>query len=116
MTANNRTPRDAKQAVVHCAEQGMPNLCGAARRGVSIQHFEVTVPGGAVQVALDFEALGGMRMHDALYTVQLTNHVTQGTGLSLVANRTAAGLLVTSVVAADVLDVLVIGQLAGQLA
>lgn len=116
MMAQNRTPIDAEKVEPYCASQGIPNMCGAARRGVTVQHFQLTVPALAVQVALDFEAAGGKRMHDALYTVQLTNHVTQGTGICAPGDRTAAGLLVTSVVAADVIDVTVTGQLSGQLA
>lgn len=108
-------PKDARSQIPFCDDQGMANIMGCPRRGQSIQRFQAVVPGAAVQVTINFAAAGGVPMADALYTVMLTNHTTQGTGLSLPANRTAQDLIVTSVAAADVIEVLVIGPVAGQL-
>lgn len=115
MPSPNKTPKNAADLVPYCADQGIPNLAGAGQRGVSVQRFQVIVPALAVAYTLIFVPEGGMDMGHADYHVQITNHTTQGTGICDPATRTAKQLEITSVLAADVLEVLVCGRLKGQL-
>lgn len=115
MTTPNRTPKDAQDHIPFCADQGIPNLVGTPKKGFGAQSFRVTVPGAAVTYTLVFETEGGMDMADAAYRVEITNHTTQGTGIAPLADRTAKQLILRSVAAADVLEVLVTGTLKGQL-
>jgi hypothetical protein len=115
MPSPNRTPKNAADAVAYCADQGIPNLVAAGQRGVSVQRFQVVVPALAVAYTLIFVPEGGVDMANADYHVQLTNHTHQGTGICDPTTRTGKQLVITSVVAADVLEVLVCGKLKGQL-
>jgi len=115
MPSPNKMPKNAADYVAYCADQGIPNLVGAGQRGVSAQMFRVIVPALAVDYTLVFVAEGGVDMADADYHVHLTNHTSEGSGIAALVTRTGKQLVITSVAAADVIEVVVCGKLKGQL-
>jgi hypothetical protein len=113
MAAVSNNPKRADAHIPFCKDQGMPYLAGAAKAGVTIQRGQIAMPADGI---LLFSVLGFSKMQPgAVYSVMIHNHTgaVQGT----VANnaRLPEQLTVVGPTAADILDVVVIGQLDGQL-
>lgn len=111
MAAISNLPKRADAHIPFCKDQGLPYIVGAAKTGVSIQRGQIAMPADGVIL---FSALGFEAMTTG-YQVLLHNHTgaVQGT----VANnaRLFDRFTVVGPTTADVLDIVVIGTLAGQL-
>lgn len=105
--------KDACDHIPYAADQGMKNLVGAFKRGVSVQSFSVAMPADGI---IKFATLGLSDMADGDYQVYIQNH-TDAADESLVAraDRKTTQFTITNTDTADELDILVIGKLAGQL-
>jgi hypothetical protein len=105
--------KNAKDHIPYCADQGMPNLVAASASGISIQSFQALMPADGVFV---FAEQGLSDMETAAYLVLIHNHTgtTQGTVDN--ADRTVSQITVTGPTTSDVLDIVIVGQLKGQLA
>lgn len=111
--AQSNLTKHAKDQIPFCADQGIPDLVGAAKAGVSIQHKVTTMPAGGV---IDFAAYGMQNMASSNYAVIVINHTSAGTGTVAAAARTPTQITITGPTTADEIDIIIIGQLDGQLA
>lgn len=111
--ATSNTPKNADTAIPILKDQGIPNICGAYAKGVSAQYAILSSAGGAE--AVTFAGLGLSDMANATYVVLVQNQ-TDVADEAAVTAKTAQGFTVTGPDAADVLDILIVGQLKGQLA
>lgn len=104
--------KDLKDYMPILADQGMPNLVGAYARGVSMQYFQAAMPADGV---ITFSSAGVSDMESATYGVLIHNHSdAAASGTCLNNARTATQITVTGPTEADVLDVIIVGQLKGQ--
>lgn len=114
--ADNTRVALAKDSEPFAASQGMPTYCGAGKAGLSIQQLTAwPMPSGGV---LDFgdEGLRDMDISDTVYSVLIHNHTDaadEGTCLENV--RLGGQLTISGCDTADVLDVVIIGTIKGQL-
>lgn len=108
--------KKASAHIPYCEDQGMPNLTAAAKSGVAIQHLAAwPMPSGGVLVFAD-EGLSDMDITNGAYSVLIQNHTDAADeGTCLEAVRLNTQLTITGPDAADVLDVVIIGTLKGQL-
>ena len=105
----SRLPKDAKDHIPYCSDQGIPNITGTPSRGVGLQSFQTTMPNGGV-IALPF------KMENTSYRVYIHNHTREAmAGLVANSDRAINQITVTGPTNGDVLDILIIGQLQGQL-
>ena len=112
--ADSRTPKDAEDHIPFCKDQGLHNLCGAGTRGVSIQ----VIPGHVTASdpeTLTFADLGLMDMADADYAVFGQNQ-TDVADQPYFDAKAAGSFQMNGPDAADVVDIVVVGRLKGQLA
>ncbi len=116
---SGRTPKDAKDQIPFCDDQGMPNLCGAAARGVAVQHLTWPMESGGVVVFADV-GLSDMEVDAANgyggYVVLIQNQTdVADEGTVAEAAKLPTQITVAGPDVADVLDIAIIGQLKGQL-
>lgn len=104
--------KDAKDFIPYCADQGIPNISGTNKPGLSVQALpEWSMPAGGV---LAFEDEGLMGMADTNYGVVVQNQ-TSTARPATVGSKTATQCTITGPNAADVLDIVITGRLRGQL-
>lgn len=122
MSSASTLPKKADAYIPYCKDQGLPFLAAAARSGVSIQlkTFIQTAAG-----VFDFAAEGLLPMADGNYALLLHNH--SGLAETGVAgpiadyptadpvNRTPAQFVIAGPSPGDIIDVVVVGKLNGQL-
>lgn len=114
MSGTNK--KDAKDFIPYCQDQGMPNLVGAAVSGQSIQKLSGwPMPTGGVIVFED-EGLVNMDISNGTYAVFVQNQ-TDAADEGTVAEAAKLGnqLTIVGPDVADVLDVMIVGTLEGQL-
>ena len=111
MDAKSVYPQDAHRHLPFLADQGIPNLCGAFAQGVSIQVLRIQMPADGV---INFAANGMSDMENDQYAVLIQNHsdpADEGT----VGTRSTLAFTITGPDTNDNLDIIVVGQLKGQL-
>lgn len=108
-------PKKASDHLPYCQDQGMPYLAGAGKAGVSIQvKALIAMPADGI---LTFAAMGMMDMADTAYAVFIHNHTDAADEATLAANvRLTDKITVTGPDTADLLDVMIVGRVAGQTA
>lgn len=111
MDAKSVFPKDAHRHLPYLADQGIPNLCGAFAQGVSIQVLRITMPADGI---INFAANGMGDMADANYAILIQNH-SDAADEATVGTRAYNAFTITGPDTGDALDIVVIGQLAGQL-
>lgn len=109
----NRTPKNAKDFLTFCEDQGIPNLCGASARGVSIQYASFVM--GSAPDDFVFAENGLQDMEGDNYVVLPWNQ-TDVADQGVISAKTGKQFTITGPDAADVVDLLIVGQLKGQLA
>lgn len=104
--------KDAKDFIPYCADQGIPNIAGTNAPGVSIQVLpNWSMPAGGAVVFAD-EGLSDMA--DTAYAVLLQNQ-TDVADPGVAGSKAASGFTITGPDQNDVLDIIIIGRLSGQL-
>jgi hypothetical protein len=113
MQAKSNFPKDAHRHMPFLADQGIPNMAGAFKQGVSIQHLCTTMPNGGVIV---FSANGLGDMENGNYAIIIQNH-SDAADEATVARvaRLTTQFTIVGPDNGDELDIVVIGQLKGQL-
>lgn len=109
-------PKKARDQIPYCEDQGMPYLAGAGAAGVSVQHKPNWVmPAGGVFV---FANEGLVPMADTAYSVvfQTQNGIAAVGNYpkAVLANKTGTQFTVTGPSTSDVIDVVIVGKLQGQ--
>ena len=105
--------KSAQSQIPYCEDQGISNLAGAFARGVSIQHaiFEmVSSPDDFV-----FADEGLSSMADATYVVYAQNQ-TDSTDQAKADGKTTLKFTINGPDIGDVVDLVIVGRLKGQLA
>jgi len=122
MSAASTLPKKAEDHIPYCKDQGLPFLAAAAKAGVSIQAKTFIQTAGGV---FDFAAEGLEPMADGAYAVLMHNH--SGLDEAGVAgpiadyptadpgNRTPAQFVIAGPPPGDVIDVVIVGRLRGQI-
>ncbi len=111
-----KTKKDAKDYIPYCNDQGMSNLAGAAKSGISIQHLsDWPMPAGGVVVFAD-EGLADMDVDDDNYSVIIQNHTdVADEGTVAASGKLGTQFTIVGPDTADVLDIVIVGTLKGQL-
>ena len=105
--------KDAADHIPYCADQGMSHLCGATLSGVSVQWKQFTMVAGGV---FNFVNNGLTNMASSAYGVFIQNHSDAADEATVdPATRTQTQFTIVGPDNNDVLDVLIIGPIAGQL-
>ncbi len=109
-------PKDLKNYIPILADQGIKNLVGSPAKGVSIQVLAaVEMPADGIFVFAD-NGLENMAEAGA-YAVIVQNHTDPADEATcLAAARLGTQITLTGPDTSDVLDILIIGQVSGQLA
>lgn len=110
--ATSNTPKQLDTAIPILKDQGIPNLCGAFAKGVSIQSISHTMAAAPDTFVFDDEGLSDMA--DTDYIVLPWNQ-TDVNDQSVISAKTTKQFVITGADAADVVDLLIIGRLKGQL-
>lgn len=108
---SGRMKKDIWDHIPILKDQGIRNVVGAHQQGVSLQVKQIPMPAGGVIVFADH---GLSNMADAEYSV-FTQNQTDVADPGTVGSRTTAEFTITGPDAADVLDILIIGKVKGQL-
>lgn len=96
----------------YCRDQGLRNLTGAYQNGLGIQKHQLTMPADGILV---FAAHGLSDMADTSYSVMIHNHTTEAKqGKSALADRKTTQLTIVGPAEGEVLDVVLIGAIKGQ--
>jgi hypothetical protein len=112
--ATSTIPKNAQEYIPYLKDQGIPNVTGAAAKGVSIQVHQVAMPSDGIVV---FATHGLMDMADGSYVVLIHNHTTEAKqGKSALADRKATQLTIVGPAEGEILDVVLVGKLKGQIA
>jgi len=111
--AGSGLPKDMSTYMPELQDQGVKNLVGTPERGVSIQKFQAEMPADGILV---FEDNNIENMADENYMVLIHNHTGSNQGIVPTADRETTQLTVTGPTTADLLDVVLIGTVKGQLA
>lgn len=104
-------PKDAKDFIPYCEDQGIPNLCGAFARGVSIQHVIYSAGAGADAVLFSEQGLSDMA--NTAFVVIAMNQTAVARPMA-VSSKAVTGFTITGQNAADVVDLIIVGRLKGQ--
>jgi len=91
-------------------EHGIEYVCGAGVAGLGVQALTFTMVTGGV---VNFAAVGLADMANATYQVLGTNQTDQ-TDQATFGTKTTGGFVVADCDNSDVIDILIIGQIAGQ--
>lgn len=112
--AGSTNPKRADNHIPYCHDQGMPYLAGAHKAGVTVQSFQIAMPADGI---IKFATVGLMDMANKSYQVFVHNH-SDVADEATVANaaRTESQITVTGPDSGDVLDIMIVGQVKGQLA
>ena len=115
MTGNMK--KNARDQIPYCEDQGMPNLTGAAKSGVSVQHLpDWTMVSGGVVVFAD-QGLANMDVSAAKYSVIIQNQTDPADEATVAASgKLGTQFTIVGPDAGDILDVVIMGTLKGQLA
>jgi hypothetical protein len=109
MQSTSGLPKDAANHIPWFKDQGIPNPVGCPKRGLSMFSFTVAMPGGGV-IALPY------KMANGLYQIVIQNHTDPADEATVAyADRKVQQITVVGPDAADVLDIVIFGQLDGQL-
>ena len=111
MQAASMMLKHAKDHIPFCKDQGMADLMGATKGAQSIQSFQIPMPNGGV---ITFAAGNVENMADGNYLVLIHNHTGSVQGTVDPASRTAAQFTVVGPTDDDVLDIVVVGTVIGQ--
>ena len=107
--------KDAKDHIPYCDDQGMTNLAAAGNSGVAVQHL-VEWPMSATGIVV-FATVGLKDMVDGEYCVIIQNHTDAADeGTVSAAAKLTAQFTIAGPDTADVLDIVIVGRLKGQLA
>ena len=111
-----RAKKDARTQIPYCDDQGMPNLTGAAKSGISLQHLsDYVMPSGGVVVFVT-EGLRDMDVSVDKYSVLIQNHSDAADeGTVTASTKLATQFTIAGPDTGDILDVLIVGTLKGQL-
>lgn len=113
MAVSNNVKR-ADRHIPFMADQGVPQVVGAAAAGVSIQRARVTMPADGVVL---FSSLSWANMADGNYLVIASNHTSSARPVTAADNaRLWDRMTLAGPSQNDLLDVIVVGKLYGQLA
>lgn len=112
----SRMKKNAKDHIPFCEDQGMRNLCGAYAPGVSIQHKAGwAMESGGVFVFAD-EGLYDMDITNGKYSVIIQNQTDAADEATVAASgKTNKQFTIVGPDVADVLDIVIVGTLKGQL-
>ena len=105
--------KDLKDLIPALDDQGITNVCGCPQKGKSLQGATVTV--ASSPQTLTFAEMGLEDMETATYQVIVQNQ-TDAADEALVSDKSVSSFVITGPDAADVVDILIFGQAAGQLA
>lgn len=111
--SNSGMKKDAKDLIPYCGDQGMPNLVGTPKAGMSVQHIQAAMPADGIIVFADH---GAMNMASESYGVDIHNHTGSNHGIVPTADRKVNQITITGPTTDDVLDIFLFGALKGQLA
>lgn len=103
--------KGAKDHIPYCEDQGIPNLCGAYARGESVQiaiFAMVTAPDDFV-----FADNGLSNMANTTYVV-IPQNQTDSTKPATATSKAVTGFTLTGPAIGDVVDLVIMGKLAGQ--
>lgn len=107
----SKLPKDAKDLIPYCEDQGIPNLAGAYARGVSVQHDIYVAGAGADPYVFADEGLSDMA--DVAYVVIAMNQTAVARPMTAT-SKAVTGFTLTGQNAADVVDLIIVGRLKGQ--
>jgi len=111
--ANSQFPKDLDNYIPILKDQGLKNLVGTYKRGESMQHVCTTMPADGIIL---FSAFGLSDMANASYAVIVQNHTdVADPGKVARADRLTNKITITGPDTGDELDIVIIGQLKGQL-
>ncbi len=108
------SPKEARDHLPYAADQGMPYLAGAAKAGVSIQQKKVTLVGAAPH-SINLVAQGLSAMEDTSYCV-LADGETAARVTVDESTMTVSGFDLLGGAAAEVVHLVIVGRLKGQVA
>ena len=103
--------KNAEDHIPFCKDQGIVNLCGTNGAGITMQSLTWTMVAGGV---VDFGTEGLTDMHSAVYQVLIQNQSDVADEATVV--KTTGNITIAGPDNGDVLDIVIIGRLAGQLA
>lgn len=108
--------KNAKDHIPFCQDQGIPNLAGTDKPGVSIQHIpEWVMVAGGVVVFADV-GLADMDIEDGIYSVLIQNQTDPADEATVAtAAKLSQQLTVVGPDNDDLLDIVIVGKLKGQL-
>ena len=111
--AVSNLPKNLDDHLPILKDQGIRNVVGTYKRGVSMQHISTVMPTGGVIKFADF---GLSNMAGVGYAVIVVNHTTASKiGKVTRANRLTSQITITGPDDNDELDIVIIGQIYGQL-
>lgn len=112
--ATSTMPKKAQEYIPYLKDQGIPNLVGSFKNGVSIQVHQVEMPANGIVV---FATHGMSDMADTSYAVQIHNHTTESKqGKVALSDRKTTQITIVGPATSEVLDVVLFGKLKGQTA
>lgn len=113
---SGKSKKNADKYIPYCSDQGIPCLAGAAKPGVSIQMLaNWAMPNGGV---LNFanNGLANMDISNGSYAVIIQNQTDPADEATVAANaKLSTQLTVVGPDENDVLDIIIVGTLKGQL-
>jgi hypothetical protein len=117
MSATGTFAKKAEDHIPYCRDQGLPYLAAAARAGTSIQSKTFVQIGSGL---FAFEAEDLSPMADGDYQVLMHNQSGIGapdpwTQYPTATSKTPAGFVISGAAAGNVIDVVIVGRLKGQL-
>ena len=112
--ATSLLPKRADEQVPFCRDQGLPYLAGAGHSGLSVQAAQWPMSASGIVLFAD---LGWSPMQSGDYRVFIANHTSaERTGVVALVDRKTTQITIAGPTLADVLDVVIVGQVQGQLA
>jgi hypothetical protein len=111
--ATSQFPKDLDNYMPILKDQGLKNLVGTYKRGESMQHVCTTMPADGIIL---FATFGLSPMANVGYAVIVQNHTdVADPGKVTRANRLVGQVTVEGPDTGDELDIVIIGQMKGQL-
>lgn len=102
--------KNAEDQIPFCEDQGIPNLCGTNGAGICIQSLTWTMVAGGV---VTFATEGLTNMYNTTYQVIVQNQTDVADEATVA--KTVSNITITGPDNGDVLDIVIIGRLTGQL-